>query len=406
MNYMITFMKTKNNISIFLIIYLILFSSCEKSLSEIKGDKERDGYYVVFSDENSFIYSNSKIIGYYNHIKKADSILYKDGETEICLYEPNLKISEDGEISVEKDFSDQAYKGYLNYFDKALMTEEVRKALTKGMKFNDSANKPRFFSEGSFVVTYNTRKFLICPKDGRSVEALLVDDEAGYVISYPDYGEQKFKFELCFTLSDLPIKLQPKFASKILNIALYSDTIESENNPLRWFSYPIVIEADGSIVESDYVYSNDDWFKIQKTTFKDAEKLKIALEQNKDIITEKYNDILFRAVIDKAHTLEYYFDVFCNKNELQRKNGQTCYINGTIKRISEKDEDGDYYISFDFSTLDNFFFFINGYTKDKRIANLHLPAQVILKGTLYYPNGIRTNHLTFNNLELIGIVNK
>ena len=388
------------------IILTLLVSSCGKSLSDVMKEKQQEGYIIVHYDDHSFVYANSEIICYYDHNQELDSILYKDGETEIRLFEPKLEISDTGEIYAIKDFSKNAYEGYLNYFDGPLMMEEVKNALIKGLKYTDYDNKPMFFNNDGFVVTYNSRKFLICPKSSKSIEALLVDDEAGYEISIPDYDSHKFLFNLYFKISDLPAKLQPKFASNIVNIALYSNLIENEDNQLKWFTLPVVVEANGMIIEADHVIYNKSKFRIPKDSFKDKNTLKKSIENHKDIIIYKYKDLIYDIAKNNAHTLEYYYQVFCNKNELQRMYGQTCYINGSINRISEKDKDGDYYIRFDYSTFDNIFFFINGYTKDPQIVNLHLPAHVILKGTLGKPNGFSPNHLTFLDVELIGIIQK
>lgn len=397
-------MKNNFQSGIIPILLTIIFSSCEKSLSEIMKDREQDGYDIVFYNEDCFVYSNSKTIGYYDHNEKIDSIIYKDGETEICLYEPQLKISDSGDITIVKDYSKNAYNGYLDYFDKQLMTEEVRKALTKGLKFIDSENKPIFFDKDRFVVSYDSRKFLICYHQYQSIEAVLVDDEAGYEISNPDYDAHKFNFNLNFTFADLPINLQPRFQSSILNAALYNPTIEGEDNPLRWFSVPFEIESNGVINEEEYINYNNEGFTIQQSSFKDKKTLRNAIEKNKDIISDKYYDLIYHIAVDHAQPLEYYYEVFCNKNELQRLFGKTCYINGTIERISGKDDDGEYYLSFDYSTFDNIFFFINGYTRDQQIANLHLPAHVLIKGVLGEPNGFSTNHMTFRDIELRGIV--
>lgn len=406
MNCMTMSKKINKRFCILCVLLTLLVSSCGKSLSDVMNEKQQEGYVIVHYDDHSFVYTNPDIICYYDHNKELDSIIYKVGDTEIRLFEPKLEISDRGEIYAIKDFSKNAYEGYLDYYDGPLMIEEVKNALIKGLKYTDHDNKPIFFNKDGFVVTYNSRKFLICPKSSKLIEALLVYDEAGYEISIPDYDSHKFLFNLYFKISDLPGKLQPKFASDIVNIALYSNLIENEDNQLKWFVLPCIVKANGLILEADHVIHNESEFRIPKDSFKNNNTLKEYIENHKEIIINKYKDLIYDIAKNNAHTLEYYYQVFCNKNELQRKYGQTCYIDGVIKGISEKNEDGDYYIRFDYSTFDDIFFFINGYTKDPQIANLHLPAHVILKGTLGKPNGFSSSHLTFGDIELRGIIQK
>lgn len=394
----------KNSIIIYSVLVTFwFFLSCEKSKISIMQDKEKKGYTILESNEEGFYYANSKRICYFHYKEKLDSTIYEDGKTLIRLYEPKLIISDKGEIYAEKDFSEKAYEGYLDYFDGPLMTLEVKKALTQGILSTDIEEKPFFFPKEGFVTSYNCRKFLICPKTDNVIEALLVDDEAGYEISQVEYETGQFLFNLIFELSDLPRHLQPKFSINSLNSAMYDRMIEGEENQLCFFYYPLKVNTDGSLIQSNNIVSEKINLVIDKDSFREKKALMSAIEECKGAIIDQYNNCVFNAVRQNAHDLQYYYEVFCNKNELRDMYGKTCYINATIDRVSEKDEDGEYYISFKFSTFETLFFFINGYSRDERISKLHLPAHVLLKAKLKeIPDA---GHLTFIDIELLGYIN-
>ncbi|MDE5849579.1 MAG: hypothetical protein K2H38_05510, partial [Muribaculaceae bacterium] len=367
---------------LFTILMFCFCISCEESINSIIQEKETAGFTILVSNENGFYYTDTRMICYYNHSEKLDTILYEDNLTLIRLYEPKLKISENGEIFAEKDFSDNAYKGYLDYFDGPLMKEEVRNALTKGIMSTSSEEKPHFFNNGSFVVTYDSRKFLIYPRKDKIIEALLIDDEAGDEISKVNYELGEFWFNLYFRLSDLPNYLQPKFANTTLNRAMYNTMIEDEENTLCWFSYPIMISTEGDLLQSQHIMSEKHHITLDKNVFKEKSALKSTIEKHQNTISTNYNNLVIQNSLDKAHDLEYYYEVFCNKNELHEMFGKTCYIKATINRVSEADINEEFSISFKYSTSDDLFFYIDGYSKDNRISKIHLPAYVLLKGTL------------------------
>lgn len=381
-------------LSVFAIFWIFL--SCEKSMTSMMDDKEKEGYTILESNEFGFYYANSKRICYYNHKEKFDSVIYENGRTDIRLYEPQLVITEKGEIYAEKDFSDRAYEGYLDYFDGPLMAKEV-------ILSQDSEEKPYFFRGEGFVVSYNSRKFLICPQENNVIEALLIYDEAGYEISQVDYDSGQFLFNLIFELSNLPKHLQPKFTNNSINTAMYSKIIEGEENQLCFFYYPIRITSDGRLIQSDHINSEKHNFTISKDSFKEKYALRTAIEKHKESIIASYNNSLFQIARHNAHDLQYYYEVFCNKNELKDMYGKTCYIKATIDRVSEKDEDGEYYVGFDFSTHNSLFFFVNGYSRDENISKLHMPAHVLLKATIRDNHDM--GHLTFIDIELLGQIN-
>ncbi len=390
------------NIKIAVILSLCIFSSCVKSMETIMQDKENEGYTIISRDDHGFLYADSKTIRYFKYNEGVDSIIYEDGKTLIRLYEPKLIISNEGEIYAEKDFSDDAYKGYLEYFDGSLMKEVAKLALTFGILTTDTLDKPYVFPGEGFIVTHDSRKFYFCPKGNNIIEALLVDDEAGYEISEIQYNNREFLFNYFFRLTELPAHLRPQFTKRNLNSLLYDSIINGEYNQFGWFKYSCKVTADGKLIQGNNIYSKTGNFSFTPESLKDQQSLRTSIERHEEAILAEYHKYTLDIAIENARDLKYYYYIYSNKNLLTEMFGKTCYVKATVNYVSEKDDEGKYYIRFDEPSYDRLFYHTVGYSYDDSFSRLYLPADVIFKATMEDTSGIYLTVMVFRDIELLG----
>ncbi|MGM9814719.1 MAG: hypothetical protein ACI3ZX_01225 [Candidatus Aphodosoma sp.] len=386
-------MISKYNAKLFLTIITVILQACNNTnqsssasdeivdpyagmtLGEIINAKD-ERYQILSKNDEGFYYINTTdSLFYYDFSAKKDVLVFTSDSTsnvnKISVSIIDLEISDNGDITIVKKTC-----GKRSPYNDELFCNLIRRA--RMASYNDSE---RFFGKDGFIIDvekslggcYWTRYYLVKPMGDGCVDAIVLPSGSDCKTDIV-FNPLTIHISCEFDLSKLPSNLRPSFDNRRITSALIT-------NPLLKFYYGAELQIDGTIIQSNEVDFGHIVYNMDKNLFKNKEELKSYIMQYEPEILGELNKGIIEFLINNAKPLQYFYDATKNENECNRMKGKTYYFTAVVNRISEKDEyTGQYSITFGDQQLRNYLGNIYGSSADEKFENLHVPAQLTLKG--------------------------
>ncbi|MGM9844490.1 MAG: hypothetical protein ACI30S_09745 [Muribaculaceae bacterium] len=340
----------------------------------IKAKDER--YQILSKNDDGFYYVNTTdSLFYYDFSAKKDVLVFTSDSTsnvnKISVSIIDLEISDSGDIAIVKKSGSK----------RSSYNDELFCNLIQRARVASYYDTERFFGKDGFIIDvenslgecYLTRHYLVKPMGNGYVDVIVLpsgSDCKTDIVFYP----LTIYISCEFDLSKLPSNLRPSFDDCRITSALIT-------NPLLKFYYGAELQIDGTIIQSDEVDFGHIAYNINKNLFKNKEELKSRIMQYEPEILAELNKRIIEFQINNAEPLQYFYDATKNENECNRMKGKTYYFTAVVNRISEKDKyTGKYRITFGYEQLSNYLGNIYGSSTDEKFENVHVPAQLTLKG--------------------------
>lgn len=340
----------------------------------IKAKDER--YQILSKNDDGFYYVNTTdSLFYYDFFAKKDVLVFTSDSAsnvnKISVSIIDLEISDNGDIAIVKKSCSKR-----SSYNDELFCNLIRRA--RMASYNDSE---RFFGKDGFIIDveqsfgdcYWTRYYLVKPMGDGCVDAIVLPSGSDCKTDIV-FNPLTIHINCEFDLTKLPDNLRPSFDNRRITSALIT-------NPLLKFYYGAELQIDGTIIQSDEVDFDHIAYNMNKNLFKNIEELKSYIMQYESEILGELNKRIIEFEINNAKPLQYFYDATKNENEFNRMKGRTYYFTAVVNRISDKDEyTGKYSITFGDQQLRNYLGNIYGASTDEKFENVHVPAQLTLKG--------------------------